>query len=172
MVELKTYYCKHICKMKRIFITFLFFLSLFFVSISYWEKESISDTQNQDINLKITQSWSENEIKKSNTWSENDNDTKKISEEDKAKLEKNLNFLLIESYKAKLDKIIDQLKDNIKDENKETQLKILSSVTISVNNKINIIQPMKNISKNRKEILLTILWYIKVKTEKEIKEKF
>lgn len=102
----------------------------------------------------------------SNTWSKD----KVENKEDKLKVIKNLNTILVESYKAKLDQILDNLKDNIKDESKENQIKTFSNILIPINFKIKSIETKKEIGTNRKEVLIEVLKHIKKNLEIDIKE--
>jgi hypothetical protein len=147
-----------------IYIT-LIILQSFYLCFSYWENISTWSSLSWS-----SLSWSNVDSIKDDTsftWDINDN----ISIEDKKKLEQDLNLLLIESYKIKLDKILDKLNDNIKNEIKEKQIKILTNVFISVSNKIDIVKANQKISKNRKEILIAILSHIKNSIEQAIKIK-
>lgn len=115
--------------------------------------------------------WNESKIidadKKDNKV-EQKNETKN---DDKTRLYKNLNNLLIESYKIKYNKILLDLKENIKNKSKEDKLKILSTVIYSTQNKIDLIESGKIVlTDNRREILISILTYIKDQIEAQIQE--
>ena len=88
--------------------------------------------------------------------------------ENKMKLIKNLNSLLVESYKTKLDQILDNLNENIKNQSKEDKIKTLTTILIPINSRIKLIESKTNISQNRKEVLLEVLYYIKKSLEDEI----
>ena len=100
------------------------------------------------------------------TWSKDDEENK----EDKLKVIKNLNAILVGSYKTKLDQILDVLKDNIKDETKENQIKTFSTILIPINSKIKTIETKKELWANRKEVLLEVLKHIKNNLEVDIKD--
>ncbi len=172
--------------MKKYFITFFLLSTLLFNSISYWDdySENIVFSWSWKTNTWKTNTWKTNTWKTSiesliklddkeiinNVSDTTKNEQKKTENDtDKIKLEQNLNKFIIEAYKAKLNQILDELNSNIKDEKKETQIKILSNVLISVNDKIGFILPKKNIWKNRKEVLLSILKHIKWSLEQNIK---
>ncbi len=148
--------------MKFILNIILILLLINSLNFTYWE----------NVNTWSFLSWSNiNDIKDNNllsTWWIIKNN---VSDADKAKLEQDLNILLIESYKTKLDQILDKLNYNIKNEIKEKQIKILTNILISVNNKISEILENKKISKNRKEILVQILSHIQNTVEQSIKTK-
>lgn len=65
--------------------------------------------------------------------------TDKEKEAEKQKLTKNLNYLLIEAYKGKVDRIFGNLAENIKRYPPEVQLRILQQVGDSVGAKIEVI---------------------------------
>lgn len=92
------------------------------------------------------------------------------NKENKSKVIKNLNAILVWSYKAKLDVILYNLKDNIKEESKENQIKTFSTILIPINTKIKVIETKKELWSNRKEVLLEVLKHIKNNLEVDIKE--
>jgi hypothetical protein len=90
---------------------------------------------------------------------------------EKDKIAKNLNNLLIESYKVKFSKILGNLSYNIKNKSKEEKIKILSTVLITTKEKIDQIDSNKmQLSDNRKEVLEGILKHLKSELEQEIKD--
>ncbi|MDD2487523.1 MAG: hypothetical protein PHS92_04080 [Candidatus Gracilibacteria bacterium] len=102
--------------------------------------------------------------------SKNEDLTDDKENKDKLKIIKNLNTILVDSYKTKLDQILDILKDNIKDESKENQIKTFSNILIPINLKIKTIETKKEIGVNRKEVLIEVLKHIKKNLEADIKE--
>lgn len=90
------------------------------------------------------------------------------NKQEKAKLVKSLNILLVESYKIKLDQILDNLKENIKNNTVENQIKALTMVLIPVNSKLKLIEAKTDITPNRKEILILVLKHIKNNLDTEI----
>ncbi|MCK9272482.1 hypothetical protein M0P65_02950 [Candidatus Gracilibacteria bacterium] len=99
---------------------------------------------------------------------ENNSGTVLEKNQEKAKLVKNLNTLLVETYKIKLDQILDNLKENIKNNSVENQIKALTMVLIPVNSKLKIIESKNDITPNRKEILILVLKHIKNNLDNEI----
>lgn len=123
-------------------------------NIAQWNESKIFDADKKD-----------NKVEQKN---ETKNETKN---EDKTRLYKNLNNLLIESYKIKYNKILLDLKENIKNKSKEDKLKILSTVIYSTQNKIDLIESGKIVlTDNRREILISILTHIKDQIEAQIQE--
>lgn len=105
-----------------------------------------------------------------NSWAKDNSPEEDKNKEDKLKVIKNLNTILVDSYKTKLDQILDNLKDNIKDDTKENQIKTFSNILIPLNQKIKTIETKKEISINRKEVLLEVLKHIKNNLEADIKD--
>ncbi len=113
--------------------------------------EAVTTTDQSDIKdiIKTPNEWQVKEM------------TDKEKEAEKQKLTKNLNYLLIEAYKGKVDRIFGNLAENIKRYPPEVQLRILQQVGDSVGAKIEVIDEKWNaISTNRKEILIQVLTYI------------
>ncbi len=136
-------------------------LNRFFAS-SEWNKDEKSQDKAKD-SEQINESWSWNQSE--------DEEEEKIEKLDKEKLVKNINKLIIETYKAKFAKILDNLSVNIKWKTKEEKLKILSSVLVSTKAKISYVESWKiKMSSNKKQVLLGILYYIKDEIEDDIKE--
>lgn len=101
-----------------------------------------------------------------------ENNTGSIIEnnQEKAKLVKNLNTLLVEAYKIKIDLILDNLKENIKNNSVENQIKALTMVLIPINSKLKLIESKEDISPNRKEILVLVLKHIKTNLDTEVND--
>lgn len=83
-------------------------------------------------------------------------------EKERQRLTQSLNYLLIEAYKGKIDRIFGNLQDNISRYPADIQVKILKQVGNSVGSKIELLDEKGDaISANRKEILSQVLQYIK-----------
>lgn len=158
--------------MKKTFII-LVSIFLFFIKVNiYASNDSAIEYSNfyvltGDIDNESGSSYLENE-NNSGEYIEQKNDT---TIEQKNELMKNINNLIIESYKVKFSKIIDNLSDKIKKKSKEERIKILGNVFASVDDKIELISSWKiNISKNRKEILVSVFTFIKEQIQDKIKD--
>ena len=81
---------------------------------------------------------------------------------EKEQLTKNLNYLLIQAYKGKIDKIFWNLQDNIAQYPAEIQINIFKKVSDSVTAKMKVIEEKwASIGANRKEVLWGIFEYIR-----------
>jgi len=81
---------------------------------------------------------------------------------EKEQLTKNLNYLLIQAYKGKIDKIFGNLRENINEYPADVQIRIFKQVSESVTSKMKIIEDKSaEIGANRKEVLSNVLEYIK-----------
>jgi len=86
----------------------------------------------------------------------------KKQETAKEQLTKNLNYLLIQAYKGKIDKIFGNLRENIDEYPADVQIRIFKQVSESVKSKMKIIEDKSaEIGANRKEVLSNVLEYIK-----------
>lgn len=130
----------------------------------YQEKDKNTEQKNESWTWKKDDNI---DSKKDDAGEEIDTKEKKIEKE---KLVKNINKLIIESFKAKFAKILDNLSYNIKWKTKEEKLKILSSVLVSTNSKITLVESWKmKMTSNKKQVLLGILYYIKDEVEDDVK---
>ena len=138
-------------------------LSLYFASWDSEDKDGDNEDKEDDQkNDTKTGSWEDD----SDTWT-GKSDPK--NDELNAKVAKNINNLLIESYKSKFDKIINVLVENMEDKPKEQKIKILSSVLYTVNSKIDIMESWKvHIKENRKIVLMAVFKYLRERLQSEI----
>ncbi len=98
-------------------------------------------------------------------------DQEQAKKEERGKIVKNLNNLLIESYKVKFSKILSNLSYNIKDKSADDKIKILSTVLITTKNKIEEIDSIDSgLSQNKKEVLEGILNHIRDTLEQQIED--
>jgi hypothetical protein len=80
---------------------------------------------------------------------------------EKAALTKNLNYLLVQAYKGKIDKIFGNLRVNIDKYPAEVQIRIFKQVSESVAVKLQMIEEKgESLGPNRKEVLGSVLEYI------------
>lgn len=116
-------------------------------------------------------------IADSSTWAENYTKTtsniekpltqeekteQKIESERKAKLLKEMNAILVDWYKSKLNRVFSSLEENVKDEPKEYKIKIYYNLLSSINSRIDVLNSKKiDISDNKKKMLNEILGFIK-----------
>ena len=133
-------------------------------SVYFNVPKNISDTQNKDTLSGKLDIKEENPITKTETWAIKKPDPEKVdklAKDEEALLVKNLNNIIIETYKPIISWFLDDLYKNIKDKKKEEKLKILSTVIISIKSRINIINSSKfKISEKKKVILTAIFDYI------------
>ncbi|EKE27245.1 MAG: hypothetical protein ACD_3C00235G0004 [uncultured bacterium (gcode 4)] len=102
---------------------------------------------------------------------EQEREEKELAKAEREKIVKNLNNMLIESYKVKFSKILGNLSYNIKDKSADDKIKIFSTVLITTNSKIEEIDANKTgLSENKKEVLEGILNHIKSTLEKQIED--
>ena len=89
------------------------------------------------------------------------------TELDREKTIHDMNEFIIESYKLRMDKILSDLNDNIKRFPPDTQVRILRQVSLSVNEKLKLLES-RDVSPNRKEILTAILTYIETRIDESV----
>lgn len=160
---------------KKIIILFLFFINISFFDFKVSASELFNSNELDYSSLYAFTWWIDNEQKnwciddESATWCvEQKNDT--ISEE-KKELVKNINNIIIESYKVKFFKILNNLFDKIDNKTKEDKIKILWNILVSVESKLDLINSWKvNISKNRKEVLVSVFSFLKEQIQLKIKD--
>lgn len=81
---------------------------------------------------------------------------------EKEQLTKNLNYLLLQAYKGKIDAIFGNLRDNIAEYPIEIQVRIFRQVSDSITTKMQVIEEKgASLGANRKEVLSGVLEYIK-----------
>lgn len=162
--------------MKKLFkLTFLL-LALFWVSFAYADNSKSSNNNDKKTkNIVILDDTEPSSIEKPQSNEENPDqkygswEADKAWKEEKEKMMKNINNLLIESYKVKFWKILQNLSYNIKWKTREEKLKILTSVLLSVKAKLNQIESWKvKLTTNRKQVLVWILKFIKAQVEEDI----
>ncbi len=81
-----------------------------------------------------------------------------------------VNMLIIDSYKARLDKTLNELYDNIRIATKgdrDAQIKILTKVRADLDDKLDALADA-DVSENRKKILLGVYFYLKTSIEAQI----
>lgn len=141
----------------------------FFLIASFWSSFVFADKNadawngNDKVDSKIVSPWVHNDTT-NDAW--NDYIVDKTEQQ---KVIKNINNIIIESYKAKFSKILQNLYTNVKWKTKEEKLSIYSSVLLSVKVRLDQIESWKvKLSENKKEVLLWILKYIKQKIENDM----
>lgn len=159
--------------MKKIsfYLFIILFLSLYtFVNADYqdnlnWQDKILKQDKEEISSWKVN-SLENNKSDNKEKDSEQKNGTWILKKEEKDTIVKNLNTILIETYKAKFAKILSDLNENIKEKKKDEKLKIFSTVILSISDKIKLINSDKvDVSENRKEILIAVLKYIKQDVE-------
>lgn len=103
-------------------------------------------------------------------------DSDKLAESDDSRREKqkvmdDVNAFLIESYKIKLDKILEGVYRSVQkaaDDNDELQIVLLNRVLSEIRGKTQVIAD-RNISANRKKILLSVFSYLESDIQSKIR---